>query len=592
MGNDFVEPTTEMEKFFADIWKEVLHLDKVSVHHNFFGLGGDSINAIQVISRASKKMSQLDVQLLYRHQTIAELARAAEKLQPEKYEEQADDDLLSKVDLNEIYRQLLPGMEIEDIYPATPLQLHQSKYLENVQVKEPPIFIFQRKTIRPLEFELDMELMDKAFQTVSDMFPLLRTFLLWKNLKEPLQVVCKKVTIDFSHQDYSGHSPEQQLKKFELWMEEDWFDSFDRSKSAPIKVRFVKLAENKYLYFFSCDYTRMDGWSLANFVPEVLNSYRTMVLNRQTEHTPGETKPLENQTRRQRPPNCYKEFLNAIKKIDETAAKNYWQSVFKDYIPPKPLYMCPGNVTDQTKGFAIEFLYLSAETSAKMEKFVIEKQLRLSTLMQGLWAIMIAHYTGQWKVIFGMVTTGRSIAIENIEYMTGQSMNILPVLAQLSPDQPFLELLKNLWEIQADWSRYENTPIDKIYQWCNLSTEKPVFDNFLVIQNITSSLGEIRSAEKDNSRQKKDNELMYAKMEYPLRFDFLSRNEYCLYMQYYRRYFRYPVIKGMLENLQNIIEASINHPEQTVEELMKSIDIDKYKLYKDPDPAIAYIPKR
>ncbi|HLP58688.1 MAG TPA: condensation domain-containing protein, partial [Candidatus Deferrimicrobium sp.] len=588
---DIVEPTTGMEKFFAGIWKEVLHLDKVSIHHNFFGLGGDSINAIQVISRANKKSSQLSVQLLYRHQTIAELARAAEKIQPEKYGQQASDDLLAKIDLNEIYCQLLPGMEIEDIYPATPLQLHQVHYLENTPVSEPPIYIFQTKTGIPVQMQIEPRLMEKAFQAVSDANPFLRTFLVWKNLKEPLQVVCKKVKFDFIHEDFSDLSPAGQLEKFNRWMEEEWSESFDRGKHTPVRVRFARLAEKKYLYFFCGDYTRMDGWSLANFVAEGLQNYRILLSGGQIELSRGEIRLPGGQTM-PKPPNCYKEFLYALKKQDEIAAKNYWQSVFKDYTPLPSLYNCPGNVTDREEGFTIEIHYLSAGTSAKMEQFVIAKQLRLSTLIQGLWALMIAHYTRQRKVIYGLVTTGRSIALENIEYMAGQSLNILPLLIEISPTQSFLEFLKKMWDIQTDWSRYENTPIEKIYGWCGLSHEKPMFDNYLVIQNIGSSLGEIRGAEKDPSKQEREDLIMYAKMEYPLRFDFLPGFEDCLYFQYYRRFFLYPVVKGLIDNFQHIIETVLEQPDQTVGELMNSIDTEKYKLYRDPNPAISFTPKK
>src|SRR5262249_39136626 len=53
-GRTFVAPRTEVEDVLAGIWAQVLRVEQVGVHDNFFGLGGDSILAIQVISKAKQ----------------------------------------------------------------------------------------------------------------------------------------------------------------------------------------------------------------------------------------------------------------------------------------------------------------------------------------------------------------------------------------------------------------------------------------------------------------------------------------------------------------------------------------------------------
>ena len=69
-----VEPRTEVERTLAGLWAEVLRLDRVGVHDSFFEVGGDSILAIQVVSRARRAGLQLSPRQLFEHQTIAELA--------------------------------------------------------------------------------------------------------------------------------------------------------------------------------------------------------------------------------------------------------------------------------------------------------------------------------------------------------------------------------------------------------------------------------------------------------------------------------------------------------------------------------------
>ncbi|MBE9214964.1 amino acid adenylation domain-containing protein [Plectonema cf. radiosum LEGE 06105] len=75
--NEFVTPTNLLETTLAQIWKDILRLEKVGINDNFFELGGDSILAIQIISRANQAGIQITPKQLFQYQTIAELATIA-----------------------------------------------------------------------------------------------------------------------------------------------------------------------------------------------------------------------------------------------------------------------------------------------------------------------------------------------------------------------------------------------------------------------------------------------------------------------------------------------------------------------------------
>lgn len=72
--SSFVEPRTESERKISAIWVSLLGMDAVSVHDNFYEIGGDSIISIQFISRAREAGMQLDPHDLIDYPTIAELA--------------------------------------------------------------------------------------------------------------------------------------------------------------------------------------------------------------------------------------------------------------------------------------------------------------------------------------------------------------------------------------------------------------------------------------------------------------------------------------------------------------------------------------
>ncbi|MFD6285591.1 non-ribosomal peptide synthase/polyketide synthase [Streptomyces sp. NPDC060205] len=73
-----VAPRTPTERILAAVWADILRVDRVGVDDNFFMLGGDSILSIQVVAQARQAGLTLTSRDVYRHQTIAALARCAD----------------------------------------------------------------------------------------------------------------------------------------------------------------------------------------------------------------------------------------------------------------------------------------------------------------------------------------------------------------------------------------------------------------------------------------------------------------------------------------------------------------------------------
>lgn len=76
LNSTFVAPRTTTEEVIAEIWQDLLGIDKVGVDDNFFGLGGHSLLATQLVSRIREKL-HFDVPLrsLFDSPTVAGLAQ-------------------------------------------------------------------------------------------------------------------------------------------------------------------------------------------------------------------------------------------------------------------------------------------------------------------------------------------------------------------------------------------------------------------------------------------------------------------------------------------------------------------------------------
>jgi len=71
---DFVAPRSPVEKLLAEIWSNVLRIDRVGIHDNFFELGGHSLLAVKVIVEVNKLFNtDLPLGAFYQAPTVEEL---------------------------------------------------------------------------------------------------------------------------------------------------------------------------------------------------------------------------------------------------------------------------------------------------------------------------------------------------------------------------------------------------------------------------------------------------------------------------------------------------------------------------------------
>ncbi|MBV9773056.1 MAG: non-ribosomal peptide synthetase, partial [Gemmatimonadetes bacterium] len=97
-GRAYVAPGTPQEETLAEIWKEVLGVERVGMHDSFFELGGHSLLATQVVSRVRRVLGvELPVQALFERPTLAGLGAAVEERQLAQVDDDVLADLLSDI---------------------------------------------------------------------------------------------------------------------------------------------------------------------------------------------------------------------------------------------------------------------------------------------------------------------------------------------------------------------------------------------------------------------------------------------------------------------------------------------------------------
>lgn len=108
---EYIPPETAMEVRVAQVWSEVLGLDQIGKHDNFFALGGDSLRATQVVVRLEKVLNvEIPPTIVFQMPTVALLAAELAQLQEEEREVLALMEDLRKLPPGEAERLLREGL--------------------------------------------------------------------------------------------------------------------------------------------------------------------------------------------------------------------------------------------------------------------------------------------------------------------------------------------------------------------------------------------------------------------------------------------------------------------------------------------------
>ena len=95
----YVAPRTPTEQILADIWAEILGMERIGIHGNFFELGGHSLMATQAISRIREQFGvELPLRVLFEVEDIAALAETLVAKQLENVDAQTLESLLAETE--------------------------------------------------------------------------------------------------------------------------------------------------------------------------------------------------------------------------------------------------------------------------------------------------------------------------------------------------------------------------------------------------------------------------------------------------------------------------------------------------------------
>ena len=254
LDHGFVEPRTEIEELVAQIWRDVLKLDKIGIHDNFFDLGGHSLLATRVIANLQEVFSKdVPLHVLFDAPTIAELA----------------------VELEEIVRQghapeLPPIMQAPRNGPL-PLSMNQ-EHLWYVDQMMPGTHFFNMPYVYRLSGELNVEALEKALSEIIRRHEALRT--VFDEVDGKLvQIIKDGSTIQLPTEDLRRGTPHDLSQQAAVLLLEEREQPFDLATGPLFRIRLLRLTDRESFLVVTMHHIISDQWSMQVFDREMVNIY-------------------------------------------------------------------------------------------------------------------------------------------------------------------------------------------------------------------------------------------------------------------------------------------------------------------------------
>lgn len=458
-------PSTPTEHKLADIWREILGLDYVGIDTNFFELGGDSIDSIQVVSRASSVGLRLTPRDIVRHQSIRQLATAATPLDgpvntSTRPFPKLPDDAHAEI-----------GSRLGEIEDAFPLSVYQRELLRNRLANPLPglyvLSMMMRMKSRSGE-PLDFDKMEEAWRMIAKRYPGFRTSFQWQGLPEPFQVVHRDSSLTIERYDLTGLASDERSQRLDRWLEDGCNQGFDLESPGHARIACFQVAPDEAYIGWLFDYMLSDGWSLSFVLGDFIEMFDAL--------SRGEPLKLS-------PAASYRQYVEYQRALDPDATEAFWRRTLSDFVGVTPLVASLGGVpTLPADGGGQVRLDRSipAEATASLRELAKDAHLTLSNLIWSAWALILARWTGQQRVSFAAMMSGRSAALPDYESLVGLFTNPVPMELPVDRDRPLLDWVREVQAIQAGLYANQHAALADIRRWSELPEDAALFESCLI----------------------------------------------------------------------------------------------------------------
>lgn len=374
-------------------------------------------------------------------------------------------------DLDHFLDEVIDGKErrenIDGIYRLSALQ--QGMLFHGLFDKTNGTYInqFSCELIKP-----DKEIVIKSWEQVLKSHSILRSAFYHDIFSVPVQVVYNEVKLPVQSLDFSAMPAPEKATAINQFETQDRRKGFDFKAIPLTRITLLRLSEDRYQMVWTSHHIIFDGWSWPILIEEFLSNYDRL--------SNGEKLVIAKEDR-------YEDYIRYIERSDKEDQQEFWRQYLEGISEPTLLPFIATNA-ERTKGlgkYETISLTLSTDDTNNVRQYAQNNRLTTNTIIQGVWALLLHHYTNQNNVVYGVIESGRPDDFDGVEQRVGMYINTLPFHAYVENEADAAKWLHNIQQQQLSSRKYQHTALQDIQSWVGIQGD--FFDSLLVFLNYPVS---------------------------------------------------------------------------------------------------------
>ncbi|HEV2736643.1 MAG TPA: amino acid adenylation domain-containing protein, partial [Longimicrobiaceae bacterium] len=453
-------PRTPTEEVLAEIWAEVLGVERVGAHDPFFDLGGHSLLATRVVSWVRELFGvELPLRALFEGPTVAEMAGRVEELR--------------RAGLP-----TLPPVVPAGRTGALPLSFAQERrwFIDRL---EPGSGLYNIPVAWRLGGALDEAALEHALGEIVRRHEALRTTFAEVD-GSPVQVIAPFGGFALPVEDLSDLSEADREAALRRRAGEEARRAFDLSAGPLFRAALLRLGAEDHVLLLSVHHIVSDGWSMGVLNRELSALYAAY---RERRESPLPELPVQ-----------YADYaLWQREHLREGVLEGelaYWRERLAD--APALLELPTDHPRPSAQSFrgATEHVQLPPEVLERLRALGRQEGATLYMVALGAFQVLLSRYTGSEDVVVGGPVAGRGRA--GVEELIGFFVNTLVLRTDLGGDPSFRGLVGRVREVTLGAYEHQEVPFERLV--AELSPERslshsPLFQVSFALQNAQGTWG-------------------------------------------------------------------------------------------------------
>jgi amino acid adenylation domain-containing protein len=458
----FTAPRTPLEEVLVGFWTQVLEVEGVGVHDNFFQLGGDSILVTQLISRVCEATHvELSFPGFFAAPTVAGMARSVE--------------MASRAALDLSAPPLQPVARDR----ALPLSYAQQRlwFIEQLGISAHAYHLLH---VIGLSGPLQATALAQSLQEIIRRHAILRsTFVAIDG--QPRQIIGPPTPLPLPIVEQRGVPAGEREAHVRRLALEEVQRPFDLARGPLVRAKLIRLDAEEHVLILTMHHIVSDGWSQGVFWGELAALYEAFAA--------GQPTPLPE------PAFQYADFAHWQRLWLQGEVLDRQLTYWKRQLAGVSTLQLP---TDRPRPAVQTFrgarhgLTLSATLTQAIKELSRRQGVTLFMTLLAAFQTLLQRYTGQDDIVVGSLIANRNRA--EIEDLIGFFVNTLVLRTDLSGDPSFQELLERVREVALGAYSYQDLPFEKLVEALqpqrNLS-HNPLFQVLFIFQNTPRQVSEL-----------------------------------------------------------------------------------------------------